>query len=209
MRQQSHVFSCLLTHATHEQRMHCCTDPRRPARSCFGELALLYSAPRAATVRALTDCKLWVMERPVYLVIKRTHADQAAADMRKLLSKVPMLDLLAPVNPRSLCFAPAVACSCGPSALLMLVSSIWAAAVCMCCLDREHEAWPCCCNVCRMTYRCTLDGRAASFVPSASLHARGCVCRKGERSLQRPWRSWSSGQGRPSSVRGTWVTNFT
>lgn len=66
--------------------------------SCFGELALLYSAPRAATVRALTDCKLWVMERQAYLAIKRTCADQAASAQRKLLSKVPMLDLLAPVR---------------------------------------------------------------------------------------------------------------
>ena len=69
------------------------------ACSCFGELALLYNAPRAATVRALTDCKLWVMERQAYLAIKRTYADQAASEQRKLLSKVPMLDLLAPVGP--------------------------------------------------------------------------------------------------------------
>ena len=37
--------------------------PPPPTHSCFGELALLYSAPRAATVRAATPCKLWVMER--------------------------------------------------------------------------------------------------------------------------------------------------
>lgn len=66
--------------------------------SCFGELALLYSAPRAATVKAVTDCKLWVMERQTYLAIKRTHTDQAAGELRKLLSRVPMLDLLAPVS---------------------------------------------------------------------------------------------------------------
>ena len=68
------------------------------ASSCFGELALLYSAPRAATVRALTDCKLWVMERQVYLAIKRTQADHAAGEQRKLLSSVPMLNQLAPVS---------------------------------------------------------------------------------------------------------------
>ncbi len=40
--------------------------------SSFGELALLYSAPRAATVVAAADSKLWVMERAVYTAIKRT-----------------------------------------------------------------------------------------------------------------------------------------
>lgn len=43
--------------------------------SAFGELALLYSSPRAATVRASAPCKLWVMERGVYHAVKRnfTH----------------------------------------------------------------------------------------------------------------------------------------
>lgn len=39
--------------------------PPLAVRSGFGELALLYSAPRAASVRATTDCRLWVMERQV------------------------------------------------------------------------------------------------------------------------------------------------
>lgn len=43
--------------------------------SAFGELALLYSSPRAASVRAASACKLWVMERGVYHAVKRnfTH----------------------------------------------------------------------------------------------------------------------------------------
>ena len=83
--------------------------------SCFGELALLYSAPREVTVRAVSECKLWVMERQVYLTIKRTCADQAAALRRKLLAKAPMLELLAPVRPQPMyCHSlpPLPACAC-------------------------------------------------------------------------------------------------
>ena len=32
----------------------------------FGELALIYGTPRAATIKAKTDCKLWAIDRKVY-----------------------------------------------------------------------------------------------------------------------------------------------
>lgn len=67
-------------------------------RSAFGELALLYSAPRAATVVALTDCRLWMMERRVYAAIKRTYVEQLAAQKRELVAAVPMLAVLSPVR---------------------------------------------------------------------------------------------------------------
>lgn len=65
--------------------------------SGFGELALLYSAPRAATVRAETVCSLWVMERTVYAAIKRTFTSQLAAEKRALLDRVPLLHSLSQV----------------------------------------------------------------------------------------------------------------
>ena len=66
-------------------------------RSGFGELALLYSSPRAASVLAITDCKLWVMERAVYLAIKRTYQEQLAALKRKMVASVPILAVLSEV----------------------------------------------------------------------------------------------------------------
>ena len=34
----------------------------------FGELAIMYNAPRAATCRAISDCRLYALERKVYLL---------------------------------------------------------------------------------------------------------------------------------------------
>lgn len=32
----------------------------------FGELALLYNAPRAASIRAKTNCTLWALDRETF-----------------------------------------------------------------------------------------------------------------------------------------------
>ena len=66
--------------------------------SGFGELALLYSAPRAASVVAVTDCKLWVMERAVYAAIKRAYQEELAALKRKMVTSVPLLAQLSEVG---------------------------------------------------------------------------------------------------------------
>ena len=86
-------------------QMHCMqsvhTDAKTPlpgACSCFGELALLYSAPRAATVRTVTECALWVMDRAVYGAIKQAYMEQLAADKRKMIDRVPMLAVLSEVS---------------------------------------------------------------------------------------------------------------
>ncbi|KAL0042257.1 hypothetical protein WJX77_007366 [Trebouxia sp. C0004] len=62
--------------------------------SSFGELALLYSAPRAATVRAVTACQLWVMDRAVYVTLRQRHQRQMSEDKRRAVSQVPMLAVL-------------------------------------------------------------------------------------------------------------------
>lgn len=66
--------------------------------SGFGELALLYSAPRAATVEATSACRLWVMERAVYNSIKQEHAAAESTEKLTLIDSLPLLKLLRLVN---------------------------------------------------------------------------------------------------------------
>ncbi|WIA19038.1 hypothetical protein OEZ85_003698 [Tetradesmus obliquus] len=62
--------------------------------SAFGELALLYAAPRAATVTTTSPCKVWIAERRVVGTIKRHFAEKAAAVKIDLLEKVPMFGVI-------------------------------------------------------------------------------------------------------------------
>lgn len=62
--------------------------------SAFGELALLYSAPRAATVTSTSPCKVWVAERRVVATIRRHYAEKAVAVKLELLEKVPIFGVM-------------------------------------------------------------------------------------------------------------------
>lgn len=62
----------------------------------FGELAIMYNAPRAATCRASTDCKLWALDRVSFKVIV-VAATMIKREMYEgFLEKVPILESLNP-----------------------------------------------------------------------------------------------------------------
>jgi len=66
------------------------------ALATFGELALIYNTPRTASVRAKTECELWVINRPAFR--KALSCASTATHLRhmKLLSKVPSFKDLSP-----------------------------------------------------------------------------------------------------------------
>lgn len=62
--------------------------------SGFGEIALLYSCPRTASIKAEEDCKLWVMDRRAFRVILSRHKKKRLNMKLMLLEKVKIHDKL-------------------------------------------------------------------------------------------------------------------
>ena len=63
-------------------------------RDFFGELALLYDAPRAATVTATTPVKAWGLDRTTFKSIMQDAASKQSALYRSFLEQVPILSSL-------------------------------------------------------------------------------------------------------------------
>lgn len=65
-------------------------------RGSFGELALLYNMPRAATIKAITDGSLWAMDRQTFRRILLKSAFKKRKMYESLIESVPMLKTLQP-----------------------------------------------------------------------------------------------------------------
>mmetsp|Transcript_24325 Transcript_24325/g.35645 ORF Transcript_24325/g.35645 Transcript_24325/m.35645 type:complete len:402 (+) Transcript_24325:117-1322(+) len=64
------------------------------AGSTFGELALLYNAPRAATCRASSECRLWSLDRLTFRVLVVGATIRKREKYMSFLRQVPILDSL-------------------------------------------------------------------------------------------------------------------
>jgi len=60
----------------------------------FGELALIYGTPRAATIKAKTDCRLWLIDRNTYRRILMGTTLRKRKLYETFLEKVPILQSL-------------------------------------------------------------------------------------------------------------------
>jgi cGMP-dependent protein kinase len=68
----------------------------------FGELALMYNCPRAATIRATSMCTVWTLGRLTFRRLLATTASSAIAERCAFLKKVPQLNELSNNNINSI-----------------------------------------------------------------------------------------------------------
>ena len=57
----------------------------------FGELSLLYNCPRAASIIATTECRLWALDRSTFNHIVKDSASKKRERYETFLSKVEIL----------------------------------------------------------------------------------------------------------------------
>jgi cAMP-dependent protein kinase regulator len=66
------------------------------AGDAFGELALLYNAPRAATITTDTDCLLWCLDRETFNHIVKDSSRVRREKYENFLTKVKILKSMEP-----------------------------------------------------------------------------------------------------------------
>ena len=71
----------------------------------FGELALLYNAPRAATIRAKTECTCWALDRECFNNIVKDAAIKKREKYENTLKKVEILKSIDPYELGQICDA--------------------------------------------------------------------------------------------------------
>jgi len=62
----------------------------------FGELALLYNAPRAASIKAVTDCTLFALDRETFNNIVKDAEVKRRERFEQIISKIELLDTMDP-----------------------------------------------------------------------------------------------------------------
>jgi CRP-like cAMP-binding protein len=62
--------------------------------SSFGDLALMYNCPRAATIRAASDCTLWTLDRVFFRQAMVTSSSNQNVQLSQFLSKLELFQSL-------------------------------------------------------------------------------------------------------------------
>lgn len=91
-------FSCLLSSSSGIYNAYVGDDNKHvhtyENRGSFGELALLYNMPRAATIKAVSEGQLWALDRQTFRRILLKSAFRKRKMYEALINSVPMLKTL-------------------------------------------------------------------------------------------------------------------
>jgi cAMP-dependent protein kinase regulator len=89
--QSSGTYNIFIKQGNQDVKVGCCEN-----KGSFGELALMYNMPRAATIQSAGDGMLWAMDRQTFRRIVLRNAFQKRKMYEALLEKVPLLSSLNP-----------------------------------------------------------------------------------------------------------------
>jgi len=87
----SGTYNIFIKQGAQDVKVGCCEN-----KGSFGELALMYNMPRAATIQSAGDGMLWAMDRQTFRRIVLRNAFQKRKMYESLLEKVPLLSSLNP-----------------------------------------------------------------------------------------------------------------
>ena len=85
----SGVYNIFIKQGNEDVKVGSCQN-----KGSFGELALMYNMPRAATIQSAGDGMLWAMDRQTFRRIVLRNAFQKRKMYESLLEKVPLLSSL-------------------------------------------------------------------------------------------------------------------
>ena len=83
------MYNIFIKQGNQDVKVGCCEN-----KGSFGELALMYNMPRAATIQSAGDGMLWAMDRQTFRRIVLRNAFQKRKMYESLLEKVPLLSSL-------------------------------------------------------------------------------------------------------------------
>ena len=86
--------TCDITKVVDDKETKLMEIPNDQGRLYFGELAMLYDAPRKATVKAATDVALWGIDRMTFKSILMDTGNKAKLLYGKFIKEVPILSCL-------------------------------------------------------------------------------------------------------------------
>lgn len=61
-------------------------------KDCFGDLALMYNAPRSASIRANVNTRFWAIDRRTFKKVVEEVATTKFKENREFIDKVPFFD---------------------------------------------------------------------------------------------------------------------